>query len=75
MATYAITLNERSASGKALMAYLQALDVLVRKISPKAKGSLARSREDKLAGILSLFSSEEMFQSLGTFTVTHSNLF
>lgn len=37
MATYAITLNERTNSGKALMAYLQALGVLVKKISPKAK--------------------------------------
>ena len=35
MATYAITLNERTTSGKALMAYLQALGVLVKKISPK----------------------------------------
>ncbi len=66
MATYAITLNERTANGKALMAYLQALGVLVKKISPKAKGSLARSREDKLAGRVESFaSSEEMFKSLG----------
>ena len=34
MATYAITLNERTTSGKALMAYLQALGVLVKKITP-----------------------------------------
>ena len=66
MATYAITLNERTTSGKALMAYLQALGVLVKKISPQAKGSLARSREDKLAGRIESFaSSEEMFKSLG----------
>ena len=66
MATYAITLNERTTTGKALMAYLQALGVLVKKISPKAKGSLARSREDKLAGRVESFaSSEEMFKSLG----------
>ena len=37
MATYAITLNERTTSGKALMAYLQALGILVKKISPIAK--------------------------------------
>lgn len=35
MATYAITLNERSAKGKALMEYLQALGVLISKITPK----------------------------------------
>ncbi len=34
MSTYAITLNERTTSGKALMAYLQALGVLVKKITP-----------------------------------------
>ena len=66
MATYAVTLNERTANGKALMAYLQALGVLVRKISPKSKGSFLRSQEDKLAGRIETFgSSEEMFQSLG----------
>ena len=66
MATYAITLNERTASGKALMAYLQALGILVRKISPKAKGSYARSQEDKDAGRVESFaSSEEMYESLG----------
>ena len=66
MATYAITLNERTTSGKALMAYLQALGVLVTKVSPKAKGSLARSREDKLAGRVEKFaSSEEICRLLG----------
>ena len=35
MATYAITLNERSAKGKALIEYLQVLGVLVSKITPK----------------------------------------
>lgn len=35
MATYAITLNERSAKGKALIEYLQALGVLVSKITPQ----------------------------------------
>ena len=33
MATYTITINERSSSGKALMAYLQALGVLIKKVS------------------------------------------
>ena len=37
MSTYAITVNERTTSGKALMAYLQALGILIKKISPIAK--------------------------------------
>ena len=37
MATYAITINERTTNGKALMAYLQALGVLIKKISPRVK--------------------------------------
>ena len=66
MATYTITLNERSAKGKALMEYLQALGVLVKKVSPKAKSSYQRSQEDKQAGRVEKFSSsEEMFKSLG----------
>lgn len=66
MAIYTITLNERTASGRALMSYLQALGVLVEKISPKTKSSYRRSQEDKLAGRVETFSSsEEMFQSLG----------
>ena len=35
MATYAITLNERSAKGKALIEYLQALGVLITKVTSK----------------------------------------
>ena len=65
MATYTISLNERTTSGKALMAYLQALGVLVHKVSRK-KSSYQRSQEDKLAGRIEKFSSsEEMFKSLG----------
>ena len=66
MATYTSTLNERTARGKALMEYLQALGVLMQKVSPKAKSSYQRSQEDKLAGRIEKFSSsEEMFKSLG----------
>ena len=66
MATYAITLNERTTSGKALMAYLKALGVLMHKMSPKAKSSYILSQEDKRAGRIERFdSSEEMFKSLG----------
>lgn len=66
MATYAITLNERTANGRALKAYLQVLGVFISKVTPKAKSSYLRSQEDKLAGRVEKFSSsEEMFKSLG----------
>lgn len=66
MATYTITLNERTASGKALISYLQALGVLVQKVAPKKKSSYEQSQEDIRAGRIEKFSSsEEMFQSLG----------
>ena len=66
MATYTIKLNERTAKGKALMEYLRALGVLVKKVSPEAKSSYQRSQEDKQAGRVEKFSSsEEMFESLG----------
>ena len=65
MATYTITLNERTASGKALMSYLQALGVVIQKVPPKAKSSYLRSQEDKKAGRIEKFdSSEDMFKSL-----------
>lgn len=66
MATYAITVNERTINGKALMVYLKTLGVLTHKLSSKEKSSFLRSKEDKLAGRIEKFaSSEEMFQSLG----------
>lgn len=66
MATYTITLNECSASGKALMSYLKALGVIIQKIPTKSKNSYIRSQEDKKAGRVESFSSsEEMFESLG----------
>ena len=59
-------MNERTSSGKALMAYLEALGVLISKVTPKTKSSYIRSQEDKLAGRVEKFSSsEEMFKSLG----------
>ena len=42
MATYTITLNERTASGKALVDYLQALGVKMHKVSPKRSATKAR---------------------------------
>ena len=66
MATYTITLDERSASGKALRSYLQSLGVLTKKVRPKSKGSYKRSQEDIKAGRVESFaSSDEMFESLG----------
>lgn len=66
MATYTIKINERTARGKALMDYLNALGVLINKVSPKTKSSYLRSQEDIQAGRVEKFSSsEEMFKSLG----------
>lgn len=66
MATYTITLNERTSSGKALMAYLKALGVLINKVPTKSKSSYIRSQEDKRAGRVETFSSPQgMFESLG----------
>ncbi len=66
MATYTITLNEKTSSGKALLAYLKALGVLINKVPTKSKSSYIRSQEDKRAGRVETFSSpQEMFESLG----------
>lgn len=65
MATYTITLNERSAKNKALVEYLKALGVLITKVSPKRKGSIIQSMEDKQAGRIERFeSSDDMFKLL-----------
>lgn len=66
MATYIITLNERTTSGKALMSYLKALGVLVQKVSPAKKSSYERSQEDIREGRIEKFeSADDMFKSLG----------
>ena len=39
MATYTIEINEDTHSGRALMAYLKELGILVEKIAPKTKSS------------------------------------
>ena len=65
MATYTITLDERTSGGKALVKYLQDLGVLISKVKPKARSSYARSQEDKRAGRIEKFASaEEMFKAL-----------
>ena len=66
MATYTITVNERPNGGKALMAYLRDLGVLVEKRSTVKRSSYVRSKEDVRNGRVEAFSnSEELFQSLG----------
>lgn len=66
MATYTITLNERTTSGKALMSYLKALGVLVQKVTPAKKSSYERSQEDIRKGRIEKFeSADDMFKSLG----------
>ena len=46
MATYTITVNERTHGGRALMAYLKELGVLVEKQMSNKKSSYTRSKED-----------------------------
>ena len=66
MATYTITVNERTNGGRALMAYLRDLGVLVEKRSTVRRSSYMRSKEDVRNGKVEAFSnSEELFQSLG----------
>ena len=65
MATYTITVNERSNGGRALMAYLRELGVLVDKQVTAKKSSYARSQEDVRKGRVETFASAvEMFESL-----------
>lgn len=68
MATYTLTINERSAQGKALLAYLETLEVNIHR-APNSickKGSLERSIEDMKRGRVKTFSSvDDMFKSLG----------
>ena len=66
MATYTITVNERTNGGRALMAYLRELGVLVEKQVSTKKSSYARSQEDIRKGRVEAFASaDDMFQSLG----------
>ena len=66
MATYTITLNERSNNGKALLNYLQSLGIMVQKVTKRRTTSYERSKQDIQTGRIEKFaSSEEMFHSLG----------
>lgn len=53
MTTYSVTLNERSAFGKSVALYLrslEALGVMIEKLTPIRRGSYYRSQEDIRAG-------------------------
>ncbi len=66
MTTYTITLDEQTSSGKALIEYLNALGVLMHKVTLEKKSSYESSQEDIRKGRVEKFaSSEEMFKSLG----------
>ena len=66
MATYTISVNERTVSGKALLDYLRKLGVVMGRMSPERKGSYRLSKEDVREGRVETFtSSDDMFKSLG----------
>ena len=68
MATFSITVNERTAQGKALLAYLETLKVNLQRISHTCtrKGSLERSMDDiKHGRVESFASADEMCNALG----------
>jgi hypothetical protein len=69
MATYALTINERSTSGKALLEYLEALKLdlqLLPKVRMRKKSSYERSMDDIKHGRIEKFASaDEMCKSLG----------
>ena len=68
MATFSITINERTAQGKALLAYLETLKVNLQRTSRtySRKGSLERSMDDIKHGRVESFSfADEMCNALG----------
>ena len=68
MATYSMTINERSNAGQALLAYLSALKIDLQRMPTirLRKGSYERSMEDIKHGRIEKFSSaDEMCKSLG----------
>lgn len=68
MSTYSITLDDRTVQGKALLAYLDALQVQLTKISTsgRRKSSLERSEEDIREGRVQRFANaDEMCKALG----------
>lgn len=68
MATYSISLNERTAQGQALKAYLQALNVKLTKLTSAKprKTSMEMSLEDIEKGRVEKFNSaDDMCKALG----------
>ena len=68
MATYSLKINERSTQGQALLAYLEALKIDIKRIpSVRArKSSYERSMDDIKHGRIEKFASaDEMCKSLG----------
>ena len=68
MATYSMTINERSNDGQALLAYLSALKIDLQRMPTirLRKGSYERSMEDIKHGRIEKFASaDEMCKSLG----------
>ena len=59
MGTYTISVNERTVRGKALMEYLKALGVLVKKADTTRSKSLASSKRDVLEGKVEKFASSD----------------
>lgn len=68
MTTYSISLNERSAQGQALIAYLSALNVKLTKLTGKKarKTSMEKSLEDMEHGRVEKFdNADDMCKALG----------
>jgi hypothetical protein len=68
MATYSLKINERSTQGQALLAYLEALKVDIKKVPSVrvSKSSYERSMDDIKHGRIEKFASaDEMCKSLG----------
>ena len=68
MATYTLTINERSTQGKALLAYLEALKLDVKRVrkANRKKGSLEQSLDDIRHGRVTSYNSiDDLFKDLG----------
>ena len=68
MATYAMTINERSNAGQALLTYLNALNIDIQRLPTirLRKSSYERSMDDIKHGRIEKFASaDEMCKSLG----------
>ena len=68
MATYTLTINERSTQGKALLAYLEALKLDVKRVrkANRKKGSFEQSLDDIRYGRVTSYDSvDDLFKDLG----------